>query len=236
MSGTEFVQNRAFPGWLRQAPAWHIKLVLLGRPALTVLCAAALFGCTLLGCTGGQSGTETPSPHDGGSLPFPEDGGPINVLQAPPCACALAGRNALLRATLLELEPCRVRARVDEVLATATALELELELESGAELDVARVTGCGDELALEPGDPVLLVYAPAPEQNGVSSTLVATWGEQHVFGTEGGDAVALPEGERDRLLEAQACSAWFDEQADEAGDAAMMEQAELAPSCDPATP
>jgi hypothetical protein len=206
----------------------------MGRPALTVLCAAALFGCALLGCTGGQSGTETPSPRDGGSLPFPDDGGPINVLHAPPCACALADRSALLRATLLELGPCRVRARVDEVLATASALELELE--AGEELDVARVTACGEELAVEPGDPVLLVYAPAQAQDGVSSTLVATWGEQHVFGTEGGDAIALPQGERDRLLEAQACSAWFDARTDEAADAAMMEQADLAPSCDPATP
>jgi hypothetical protein len=200
--------------------------VLLGRPALFVLAA------TVLGCTGGQSGTETPAPHDDGGLRF-EDGGPFDVLQAPSCACTLADRSALLRAILIELEPCRVRARVEEQLATAP--ELDLELATGTEVDVARVTGCGEDLPVEPGDPVLLVFAPQQGDDSASSALVATWGNQHVFGDEIG-AIAVPEAERNRLLEAESCSAWFEQQAAEATDAATMGQAELAPTCDPPAP
>jgi hypothetical protein len=204
---------------------WHIKPVLVGRPAFLRLLIAA----TLLGCTGGQSGTETPSPRDGGPQPFANDSGPINVFGAPPCACALADPAALLRATLLEIDPCRVRARVEQVLDKAPGLELALT--AGAELDVVRATGCGDELAVEAGDLVLLVYAPAPEDGGISTALVATWGSEHVFGMEGDDTISLPESERDRLLDPQACAAWFDQQTADAEDASAS-QAKLVPSCE----
>jgi hypothetical protein len=170
---------------------------------LGVLFAAAV----LSGCTGGQSGTETPSPE-------PEDladAGSITTLAAGPCACALAPRSALLRAELLELETCRVRAQVQEVLGVSDALELMLE--PGTELEARRAdaSGCGNGLALAPGDPILLVYSPADQEPGSeNSALVATWGREHVFGMNDDQPIALPERERDRLLESGACASWFD--------------------------
>jgi hypothetical protein len=191
-----------------------------------------LIAAMLLGCTGGQSGTETPAPHDAGPGPS-DDGGPINVFNAAPCACALADHAALLRATLLEVDACRVRARVEQVLDSTPGLELALS--PGDELDVVRATGCGDELAVEPGDLVLLVYAPEHEDRSVSTALVATWGSEHVFGTEGGNSIALPETERNRLLEPQACTAWFDQQTANITDASASD-AVLVPTCEPPTP
>jgi hypothetical protein len=199
--------------WLGRGRPWHIQHVLAsGRPGLWLLAAAAL-----LGCAGGQSGTETPSPApDGGELPR-EDGGPFEVLRAPPCACALAERAVLLRATLLEIDACRVRARVEEVLDGARGLALDVR--RGAELDVARVTGCGAELAVEPGELVLLVFAPGQADGTPSRAQVATWGGEHLFGSEADAAVALPGSERARLLELEACSAWFERAADDAAAA-----------------
>jgi hypothetical protein len=165
----------------------------------------------LAGCTGGQSGTETPSPHPEGGTRLPGDAdGPIEITSVgEPCACSLAQRNALLRVTLVELDPCRVRARVEQVLAVASGLDLELA--PGAQLDVAREAGCGQAPDLRPGDAALLVYAPAPDERE-STALVATWGSEHVFGMQGEHTVVLPQRERDRLLESEACSAWFAEQ------------------------
>jgi hypothetical protein len=164
----------------------------------------------LAGCTGGQSGTETPSPQPDGGRPPPDDGGPIGITSVDEhCACSLAQRNALLRVTLIELETCRVRARVEEVLAVAP--DVALELAAGDQLDVARDAGCGQAPDLGPGDAALLVYAPAPDERE-STALVATWGSEHVFGMQGERAVVLPQRERDRLLQSEACSAWFAEQ------------------------
>jgi hypothetical protein len=165
----------------------------------------------LAGCTGGQSGTETPAPHDGGGTRMPGDAdGPIGITSAGEhCACSLAQRNALLRVTLVELETCRVRARVEEVLAVASGLDLELG--PGTQLDVARDAGCGQAPDLGAGDLALLVYAPAQDERE-STALVATWGSEHVFGMQGANAVLLPQRERERLLESEACSAWFDQQ------------------------
>jgi hypothetical protein len=155
-----------------------------------------------------------------------DDGGPINILtQAAPCPCALADRSALLRATLIDIDACRVRARVDEVLASAP--ELDVELEAGAELEAARVLGCGQEPELSADDPVLLVFAPA-QDGAPAAALLATWGSEHVFGTEDGGAIALPERERERLLQAEACNDWFGEPEAEA-DARMSAPAE--PQC-----
>jgi hypothetical protein len=199
-------------GWPGAARAWHTKLVQAGRRALCVWVAAVL-----VACTGGQSGTETPTPRDdAGPSAAGEGGGPIGITSTGEhCACSLSQRNALLRATLIELERCRVRARVEEVLAVAPGLALQIA--EGDELDAARDVGCGQPPDLGPGDAALLVYAPGPDEGG-STALVATWGSEHVFGMQGAQSVVLPQRERERLLESEACSEWFAGQEPPAAD------------------
>ena len=157
-------------------------------------------------CTGGQSGTETPSPRREGDAGDTQ----ITNLAPGPCACTLTPRSVLLRAELIELDDCRVRARAQEVLGISEALDLELE--PGDELEARRVNGrgCGNGLVLAPGDPILFVYSPPdPALGQEGSALVATWGSEHVFGMDEDRTIALPEDERDRLLENAACSSWF---------------------------
>lgn len=175
----------------------------------------------LVGCTGGQSGTETPAPRDDAGTPPIDDGGPIRITHVVvPCACSLASRNALLRVTLIEIDRCRVRGRVEEVLAVAPDLELELEI--GGLLEAARDPGCGEPPDLGAGEQALLVYAPPTDEGFEGTALVATWGSEHVFGMQAEQAVVLPQAERARLLDAEACSAWFVEQTP-ASEEAMAE-------------
>jgi hypothetical protein len=123
------------------------------------------------------------------------------------CACALAGRSALLRGQLLEQDPCEVRVRVEEVLATPAGLMLRAA--PGDEISARLAAGaCSEGPALAPGDEVLLVYAQA-ESGDANEALLASWGEQLVFGSASGTLIALPRSEQRALLDAVTCTQSF---------------------------
>ena len=73
----------------------------------------------------GMGAPEPPGPDVDGS-----DGAVMINAVVEPCACALADRDALLRVTLLELDDCQVRARVDEVLSVAPQVTLDVDEDS----------------------------------------------------------------------------------------------------------
>jgi hypothetical protein len=178
-------------------------------------------------CLGGQSGTETPSPFDSGPPPAPDADVWVNFT-AVPCPCALAGRNALVHARLIELTACEVRATVVEVLDAAPGVALAFE--PGDEvMAVRRGADCGTSgLEVGSGDDALLVLAQDAANGAADEALVATWGEQHAFGTPDDTGLALPADERHRLLDPTACARWFGEQ----GARARESDALTAPVCE----
>ncbi len=229
-------------------------------------------GALTLGCTGGQSGTETPAPRAGsggsggspvitiqgggeggsdaagsggaaGSMMASVDsgrggggnggagssarggtGGKDNGVKqagsggrdgfAPNagtdddvCACALAGRSALLRARLITLDDCALRAEVEEVLALPEDFGDTIAV--GDAIDARRWTGCGDVPDLAAGDSALIVYVP-PASGTIGDALVASWSDPLVFGQVAvGEPIALPRSDQDKLLERATCTSGF---------------------------
>lgn len=189
---------------------------------------ALLAALAWIGCTGGQSGTETPT-----GRPTPGDAGPFQTTSAGEggngdvqlaagnsvCACALAGRGALLRGRLLALDACEVRAQVEEVLALPEGQSLRAKPGDTIRARHA-ASGCSEGLALEPGDAVLLVYAEAePDMPG--EALIARWGQPLLFGSTLGEPLALPREQQLNLLDAEDCSHAFDAKA---GDSSMRQK------------
>jgi hypothetical protein len=128
--------------------------------------------CVLAGCTGGQSGTETPHPnmpdaqvppdiHD--NARGPDSGGALPPTKAVDtnqavvaCACTASSEHAvLLRATLQFYDLCMARARVDEVLSPAQAAVMPGDVVGGTLPGFGK---CGRGIDFSVGDSVLLVY------------------------------------------------------------------------------
>jgi hypothetical protein len=120
--------------------------------------------CLAAACTGGQSGTETPStpPPNAPDTGVPHDTrnevpGKADVTQAvAACPCAASSEHAvLLRATLQAIDDCTARARIDEVLSPAQPALASGDVVGGS---LPTFGHCGQGLDLSAGDDVLIVY------------------------------------------------------------------------------